>query len=245
MNEIAIQSPPAQIATSRPPKVKVQSDISGLASNKLTVITRSSDRYQSGRWFAYWSCICSCGSKKDVQDSDIRSSKVKSCGGCRRLKYGINIERGPESAIYTSFHAMHQRCYNPNAAGFNRYGGRGISVCKRWFAFSEFLLDMKAGWAPGLSLDRINNDGNYEPSNCRWATREQQARNQSRNRRITIDNVTRCVNEWAKVSGVNTRTITARLNKGWHPKRAVFMAPIDSKHRPVGYNAQWWHPPKL
>jgi hypothetical protein len=116
---------------------------------------------------------------------------------------------------------MLQRCTNPKDKGYRRYGGRGISVCPRWKEFKEFWKDMGARPSKDYSLDRINNDGNYEPSNCRWATRVQQNRNRSYARPITVDGRTQLMADWARERGLVEATICKRLARGWSAYRAV------------------------
>jgi hypothetical protein len=119
------------------------------------------------------SCSCSCGGHIEVRASDVRRGTTKSCG-CLKEGHGLT-----DSPTYTSWRAMKGRCLNENASNYDNYGGRGIRICDRWLNFESFLLDM--GHRPkGKTLDRIDPDGNYEPSNCRWATAKQQANNQRR-----------------------------------------------------------------
>lgn len=116
---------------------------------------------------------------------------------------------------------MVARCTQPSVDRFKHYGGRGIKVCERWRDYSAFLEDMGER-PPGMSLDRINVDGDYEPGNCRWATDKEQAQNKQNTRHVTVGNVTRCIKEWGRISGVDHRMIGWRLSRGWPPERAVF-----------------------
>jgi hypothetical protein len=126
---------------------------------------------------------------------------------------------------------MRQRCCNPNTAHYARYGGRGIKICEQWRSFSAFLADMGPRPGPEYELDRINNDGHYEPSNCRWATRAQQMRNTSYNRLLTINGVTKPARDWAAESPADYKTIYTRLFRGWSDEDAVMMPP-NRGHKP-------------
>ena len=150
----------------------------------MQLIDESGKRYGNlvvlGRWGStprgniIWECQCDCGRKAYPRGSELRGGHTKSCG-CVRLP------RKPKHAlwglpIYWAWHNMIQRCQNKKNPSWKNYGGRGIQVCERWSNVETFAEDM--GFPTrGLSLDRINNDGNYEPSNCRWATRKQQQNN--------------------------------------------------------------------
>lgn len=128
-----------------------------------------------------------------------------------------HTSNGRISSTYAAWYAMKGRCYNPRCAGFKNYGGRGIKVCDRWLnSFESFLADMGEKPSPELSLDRINNNGNYEPGNCRWATSSQQARNKRPRKGIarhliTVDGVTLGVNQWARRLGIRSSTMSLRI----------------------------------
>ena len=140
------------------------------------------------------------------------------------VRYEMVDGRKRQTAMYTRYHSMLKRCYYPKDALYHRYGLRGIHVCDEWrgrFGYDQFVADM--GSCPdGMSLDRINNDGNYCKENCRWTSRDVQNRNTARNRMVTIDGVTKCLAEWEEVSGVDQHTIAKRLRNGWPAKDAVF-----------------------
>jgi pentatricopeptide repeat protein len=127
---------------------------------------------------------------------------------------------GKTSKVYQAWHDMKRRCLNPNAPDYQNYGGRGITVCERWKTFANFLADM--GEPPaGMSLDRINNDGNYEPGNCRWATTLQQVRNSRASRLLTLNGETLPRSAWEQKLGLGSGTITRRLAKGMPLQQAL------------------------
>lgn len=125
------------------------------------------------------------------------------------------------SPTYSTWHLMIQRCRNPKATGFDRYGSRGIAVCEVWSDFTTFLRDM--GLRPSLnhSIERINNDGNYEPGNCRWATRAEQMRNTSNNVRLEFNGRVQTSTDWANELGVKVNTLIYRMRRGWSVERAL------------------------
>ena len=152
-------------------------DITGHRYGRLTVLSRSPE---SGR--VHWKCRCDCGTELSVQSADLRTGNTQSCSCLKfeRIREASTTHGHTAGGWTTTFRAwsdMKTRCYNPKNKRFAGYAGRGITVCDRWRnSFENFLADM--GEKPlGLSLDRINNDGNYEPDNCRWATYSQQNKN--------------------------------------------------------------------
>lgn len=134
-------------------------------------------------------------------------------------KHGHTTSAGFRSPEYLSWDAMVMRCTNPRHKSWERYGGRGISVCDRWRDFQSFLADM--GPRPsGTSLDRINNDGNYEPGNCRWVDAKTQGRNRRNNRLVTIDGATKTMAEWVVEIGISDSALSHRL-RAWGPTARV------------------------
>jgi len=137
--------------------------------------------------------------------------QARDSNGCFRARHG---HAAKPTSIYMIWHEMIERCRNPNNKAYPNYGGRGITVCKRWLKFENFLTDM--GEHPvGLSIDRINNNGNYEPSNCRWATRSEQMINSRNAKLVTWNGVTKTIKGWAQYLGTHGTMLSrsARINK--------------------------------
>ena len=152
--------------------------------------------------------ICDCGKTRTVLLSALRYGHTKSCGCSRRTHHKTKTK------IYAIWRAMLQRCYNKKSPAWEWYGARGIKTSKKWLNFENFYKDM--GEKPdGMSLDRINNDGNYSKSNCRWATRAQQARNTRLTKKIFYLGQSKTAGEWAEEFGLKKYTVRNKLIAGW------------------------------
>ena len=194
-------------------------DLVGQKFGKLTVIKKDEIKTIKGK-YTYWVCKCECGNVKSIYQGSLRNGKTTSCG-CygkeQRLKaqtkHGLSGTR-----IKRIYYNMLSRCYNPNTPKFKNHGGRGIKVCDEWLGENGFInfVDwaMSNGYNEELTLDRIDNDGNYSPDNCRWADEE----TQHKNRRITLyieyNGEKKTVQEWSKELGVPENTIYTRYFKG-------------------------------
>jgi len=174
---------------------------------------------------------CQCGKIVIATNTGVKSGTTRSCG-CLYIKHGHNLSTR-KSGTYNSWANMIQRCTTPNKTGFKNYGGRGITVCERWRTFANFLEDM--GERPaGCTIERINNDGNYEPGNCKWETRKKQARNKRTNRLFTIDGFTGILQDVTAHFQVPLIRTKARLSIGWE-LRPAFFAPWYTKKNSAVY----------
>jgi len=173
----------------------------------------------------HWKSVCDCGQECTNQQTVLRRGEAISCGCFRRettkaLHEVHGRRRDPEYKVWVG---LRDRCENPNASSFARYGGRGIKFCESWSSFENFFAHMGPRPSPKHSLDRINNDGDYEPGNCRWATQAQQCRNQSTNVRYETPFGRLTVAELAEhaACAVKASTLRYRLKKGWDALKAM------------------------
>ena len=161
-----------------------------------------------------WLCKCDCGSETVILTSSLRSGRTQSCGCLKREKLREKLTTHGCSGMkaYSSWVDMKDRCLNHHNSDYKNYGGRGIQVCKRWLKFENFLENM--GERPkSLTLDRINNDGNYEPGNCRWATQTEQNRNSRHNRWIEYQGETKRLIDWSKELNIGIGALQYRLKR--------------------------------
>jgi hypothetical protein len=192
--------------------------LAGQRYGLLTVLYETSRKGRNRRYI----CECDCGRVTVAHMMSLRGGSTRSCG-C--LRVSTPRTHGHKSGVWQSpvhrvWSGMLRRCRCVTDDAYQNYGGRGIRVCERWLKFENFFADM--GYPPtGRSLERIDNDGNYEPSNCRWATRTEQARNTRRNRFITFEGQTKTLAEWSELTNLSGEVIAHRLKIGWGVERAL------------------------
>jgi hypothetical protein len=198
----------------------------GKTFNGLTVVAQAPAPPVRGSRRRYWLCSCVCGRQTTVRGDYLCDGHTKSCG-CLHEFHGRS-----HSSEYGVWQRMIQRCINPKNRRFDIYGGRGITVCDRWLAsFAAFLADMGPRPSSKHSIDRIDNDGHYEPGNCRWATAHEQARNKRNNRLLTHDGKTLCLQGWAEQTKIHSATIATRLDMGWSIEEALTIPSTPRRRR--------------
>jgi hypothetical protein len=201
-----------------------------------------------------WQFLCDCGTSVERPTGDIKRGNASSCGCLRRETSSVNgIGQKPRllaynestkthglthSLTYFIWGGMIQRCTNPNSKSYPRYGGRGITVCARWqSSFENFLADMGEKPDSALEIDREDNDGNYEPGNCRWVTTVVNANNRSSCRPITFNGPTQNIKEWATELGTSHAAIAYRLNNGW-PVEEALTRPFSHGNKRLGLGSK-------
>jgi hypothetical protein len=195
-------------------------DIEGMTFGYLKALSQSGVKHygKDKEPRSIWSCKClSCGNIDTYIGSELTQGKVSHCG-CMK-EYPNKTHGDSNSKYYFAWQSMISRCKNPNHMSYKNYGARGIDVCERWLKYENFKEDM--GDRPeGMSLDRIDNDGNYEPSNCKWSTRTEQCRNKRTNRNITLRGMTKTLSGWAEELGLEQSSLSERLEK-WDFNKAM------------------------
>jgi len=208
-------------------------DLTGQKFGRLTVIERVSNSKHSR---SMWLCKCDCGIEKIILGNDLHRNHTKSCGCLRKettrqrfTKHG-HSKKGKVTKIYSIWLSMIQRCTNPKNKNYHHYGGRGITVCKRWSnSFENFNKDMAKEWKLKLTIERKNNDKGYCKNNCYWATWSQQQRNKRNNRLISYLGKSQCIAAWAEEMDIPDYIIDQRIKRGWDIAKAL-ETPVRKKH---------------
>lgn len=204
----------------------VRNDLSGQTFGRLHVL--GVDDRESRH--TYFLCQCDCGNIISTRSDALTSGATVSCGCKKREQDRVNLtahhsHKMSGSRIYGTWIGMKMRCYNKRDTKYYRYGGRGISVCDEWRnSFKSFYeWSIENGYSEELTIDRINNDGNYEPSNCRWSTMSEQCNNRSSCVYLTIGNSTRTITEWCSIFEVDPSVVFARHKRiGFYSVESLF-----------------------
>lgn len=202
-------------------------DLTGKTFGRWTVLGYSGQGKSRG---TMWLCRCECGTEKTVDSASLRRGGSLSCGCFNEEVCTKHGQCG--SRLYGIWAGMIGRCTRTRHKSYRNYGGRGIKVCERWMSFANFAADMPPFPGDGYQIDRIDNDGNYEPGNCRWATRKENMRNRRTTHLMTLNGVTKPMSDWADELGINRDTIRDRLRRGWSEERALTV-PVETKFRGV------------
>lgn len=196
-------------------------DLTGMRFGRLVAISPAPNKDRRTMWL----CKCDCGNTCTVRTDYLKNGMTKSCGCYQKdARYTNHLIHGlTDHPIMRTYRHMLSRCYNPNVPNYDRYGGRGITICDEWREdfMSFYTWSILNGWAEGLSIDRIDNDKGYSPENCRWTTMDVQANNKSLNRKITYGGKTLTVSEWAKECNIPYFTLYARFKSGWPAEEAL------------------------
>ena len=187
-----------------------------------------------------WECTCECGNKVIHSTAKLNFGKTRSCG-CLKLETGEKLKKynARDRKLYIRWNNIQERCYNPNNSAYKNYGGRGIKMCPEWehdfYSFRDWAI--QNGYDESLSIDRIDNNKDYSPDNCRWTNDKNQCNNRRSNHYITIDGVTKTMMEWSEYYGIKYETVQSRLERGWLDVDAV-SKPVRPK-KPTGQGARY------
>lgn len=186
------------------------SNLAGKRFGHVIAMSPTDERYCR---YVVWTCQCDCGASFTVSSGRLTNGTVTNCG-CIRRAHAQTVRTNE----YQLWRSMIKRCRN---AHLLRYGGRGIRICDRWLKYEHFINDMGPRPSMQHSIDRINNDGDYEPGNCRWATWSQQHRNTSRSKHLTFNGETLPLLEWCQRTGLTEKALRSRIDHGWSVDRAL------------------------
>jgi len=213
-------------------------DLVGQKFGRLKVVREAEPHiYPSGQTARRWLCICSCDGKEvTVQHSSLISGAATSCGCYHRERaaeanttHGM-ARHGKQHHVYRIWAAMLERCGNPNNKSYKDYGGRGITVCKEWHNSAIFInWALASGWKKGLSIDRIDNNSNYEPDNCRWVTSKENNRNRRSNHLISFDGKIQTMGQWAEELNMSPATLNSRINILHWPIERALTEPVKKR----------------
>lgn len=195
-------------------------DLTGQRFGQLTAVSYAG-RNVSGS--TQWLWKCDCGSQVIALSSNVKGGKSRSCGCLQRklVAERVTTHGMTNTHEHMIWQGMIQRCKNPRHVSYKNYRARGITVCERWLSFENFFADMGLKPTPAHTVERLDNNKGYSPENCKWATRDEQAKNTRRNRMLTCNGLTMCMAEWIKRLGAPRGRIEGRLQRGWSVERAL------------------------
>lgn len=208
-------------------RTKFDSMVIGHKFGRLTPIRKDGHNKYGD---ALWECVCDCGKHSSVRTTDLLRGRTTSCG-CyardvciRRSTKHNGSHRGNQEKLYRIWNDMKRRCSKKNRADYERYGGRGISVCDDWESSYEIFRDwaLSNGYSDGLSIDRIDNDKGYSPDNCRWVTLARQANNKRNNRIVDVNGEKMTLADACRLLKLNYTTVHSRLSRGWTESQSLF-----------------------
>lgn len=210
-------------------------DMTGQKFGRLTVVEFAGIGRENR---AMWNCKCDCGKTIVVSGKSLRNGNTNSCG-CLSIENATkrivlyNTKHGcTHTRLYRIWAAMKNRCNNSKGYAYNRYGNRGIKVCEEWQTFQQFYeWAMQNGYKYGLSIDRIDNDGDYCPENCRWATAKQQDNNRSSNKIVEYNGEKHTISEWADILGMHQDTLGQRLKSKNYSLEKAMTEPVRKRRK--------------
>lgn len=210
-------------------------DLTGMRFGRLLVLGgRRIVKEKSGHTHSVWKCKCDCGNIVEERLTTLRSGKVFSCG-CYKKEYLHNkLYKGHDKYLYGIRRQMIERCYDKDSQYYYNYGGRGITVCDEWlteggqYAFQEWAYT--SGYHRGLTIDRIDNNGQYSPSNCRWVTMKEQSNNKRNNVYITLNGKTKTLAQWCDEYGAEYSRTRYRITHGWSVMDALTLKAGEGGH---------------
>lgn len=218
-------------------------DITGMKVGMLTAVKKAGYGVdKDGKRYALWLCKCDCGGEKIVKQHNLIGGYTQSCGCLRKRNYDKMIYHGKsKTRIYRIHNGMKERCYNPKDQHYPDYGARGITVCDQWLGIDGFInffvWSMENGYDKKLTIDRIDVNGNYEPSNCRWATPEQQVYNRRCTKRYEVNGEILFMKQIVQKYHISEATLRKRIAKGMSMQEAVDYNPPKSKYS-ITYNGE-------
>lgn len=211
-------------------------DLIGKKFGRLTVLKFShrTKKNDNRHYNVYYECLCDCGNIKLITRSSLIQSHTLSCGCLHKENFKEKFTKHNLSnhRLHRIWDKIKHRCFNPNSPRYSSYGGRGITMCYEWKNDFKNFYDWSIanGYEDNLTIDRIDNNGNYEPSNCRWATKKVQSTNIRKNHKLTYKGKTLCISEWAEIIGIDKDTLWMRIKRGWSIKRAL-TSPIKTNQK--------------